>query len=454
MPKIRIEKVIVPPGRWRKEFDESYIKELSESIRTYGVIEPIIIKKETNELVAGECRLRAARLVGLEEIEFLYRDGLDAWHSKAIEFEENYRRKDLNYGEECEAELCLHELYQEKFGKARLGRGVYSIETERGWSVAQSAGVLGISKGRAAQDLILAKAIRGNPSLAKEESKGVALRKIKVGTDRLMRELLANELAKGPQGVGGDLQVINGDSVDVLRGMESESFDFCVTDPPYALNLNEHRHYAESFGEVRSDGEVDLSLHREAFTEVYRLLTPGSHLYTFFSMLWYEEYLKLLREIGFTVRYIPLVWWKGEVDKISPFYSIGYSYDPIFFATKGSGRIHQNVKMVDVTRYAPPRDIRVHPNQKPVELIMEYITNSSTKGERGLDPFLGSGTFLEACHKTGRRGVGIEKDGAYYTMALERIERLGEQVLTDEEALEMREEVSKESKKGKEEKDA
>jgi len=62
----------------------------------------------------------------------------------------------------------------------------------------------------------------------------------------------------------------------------------------------------------------------------------------------------------------------------------------------------------------------LHPTMKPVALVERAIANSSTRGSRVLDFFLGSGTTLIASERQGRRCVGIELDPAYVQVAIER----------------------------------
>jgi DNA modification methylase len=64
---------------------------------------------------------------------------------------------------------------------------------------------------------------------------------------------------------------------------------------------------------------------------------------------------------------------------------------------------------------------RLHPTQKPVS-IMEWCL-SYIKGDRVLDPFMGSGTTGVACIKTGRNFIGIEKSPEYFDIACRRIEK-------------------------------
>ena len=63
-----------------------------------------------------------------------------------------------------------------------------------------------------------------------------------------------------------------------------------------------------------------------------------------------------------------------------------------------------------------------HPTEKPWRLFAELLTDFTCPDDTVLDPFMGSGTTLVACAKTGRSGIGIEKDPRYFEMACERVE--------------------------------
>jgi len=81
-----------------------------------------------------------------------------------------------------------------------------------------------------------------------------------------------------------------------------------------------------------------------------------------------------------------------------------------------------DVAVPNVVDIAPPRD-RLHPNEKPVELVEHFIRLHTLRGERVLDPFLGSGTTLVACYRLGRSGVGIEISEEYCELAARRLEQ-------------------------------
>src|SRR5690606_10509971 len=62
-----------------------------------------------------------------------------------------------------------------------------------------------------------------------------------------------------------------------------------------------------------------------------------------------------------------------------------------------------------------------HPTIKPLNIIQNFIINSSKEGEIVLDPFMGSGTTAIACMNTNRNYIGFELDKGYYDIILERI---------------------------------
>jgi ParB family transcriptional regulator, chromosome partitioning protein len=106
----------------RKHFNEESIDELAQSIKIYGIIQPISIRKlgnENYELVAGERRLRAAKKLGLEEVPAIIIDITDK-DSAAIALLENLQREDLNFIEEAEAYYNLikdHSYTQEQLAE-------------------------------------------------------------------------------------------------------------------------------------------------------------------------------------------------------------------------------------------------------------------------------------------------------------------------------------------------
>src|SRR3712207_654935 len=87
----------------RKIFDEEAIDELGKSIKSYGIIQPLSVRKigeNRYELVAGERRLRAAKKIGLEKVPVIIVDVTDK-QSAAIALLENIQRQELSFLEEA-----------------------------------------------------------------------------------------------------------------------------------------------------------------------------------------------------------------------------------------------------------------------------------------------------------------------------------------------------------------
>ena len=111
----------------RKTFNQESLEELAESIKTYGVIQPIVVSKKEGyySIVAGERRWRAAKIAGLEEIPAIIRDD-EEQVNKEIALIENIQREDLNPFEKALGIRHLMEKYgltqeqvSKKLGKSR-----------------------------------------------------------------------------------------------------------------------------------------------------------------------------------------------------------------------------------------------------------------------------------------------------------------------------------------------
>ena len=96
------EDIAPNPVQPRKLFDESALEELSQSIRSYGILNPLTVRCRGGryELVAGERRLRAAKLAGLEEVPCIVLD-VNMQDASLIALIENLQRRDLDFVEEA-----------------------------------------------------------------------------------------------------------------------------------------------------------------------------------------------------------------------------------------------------------------------------------------------------------------------------------------------------------------
>ena len=124
---VRLSELRSNPYQPRKNFDEEALKELSNSIKENGVFQPIIIKKSIKgyEIIAGERRVKASVLAGLETIPAIVRNFSDE-EMMQIALLENLQREDLNAIEEAQAYKAMidslnitQDVLSQKIGKSR-----------------------------------------------------------------------------------------------------------------------------------------------------------------------------------------------------------------------------------------------------------------------------------------------------------------------------------------------
>ncbi len=126
---IDINKIDANPYQPRESFEEKDLADLSSSIKEHGILQPLIVNKEDGgrryELIAGERRLRAAKLAGLSEVPAIIKEA-DDFHKLQLAIIENIQRADLNPMEEARSFEKLvkefkmtHNDIAEKVGKSR-----------------------------------------------------------------------------------------------------------------------------------------------------------------------------------------------------------------------------------------------------------------------------------------------------------------------------------------------
>ena len=95
--RLGVETIHPNPRQPRRLFDEAALRELAASIRRHGILQPLTVRRRTGgwELVAGERRLRAARLAGLETVPCIEAE-VDERESALLALVENLQRQDLH----------------------------------------------------------------------------------------------------------------------------------------------------------------------------------------------------------------------------------------------------------------------------------------------------------------------------------------------------------------------
>lgn len=127
--QVPIEKLKGNPNQPRKDFDSASLKELADSIRAQGILQPVVARKNADgsfQIIAGERRWRASQIAGLKEVPVVLKE-TDDQKSLELALIENIQRENLNPMEEAEAYDWLLNEYQmtqqalaEKIGKDRV----------------------------------------------------------------------------------------------------------------------------------------------------------------------------------------------------------------------------------------------------------------------------------------------------------------------------------------------
>lgn len=220
-------------------------------------------------------------------------------------------------------------------------------------------------------------------------------------------------------------KLINGNCLDYFEKIPNDSIDLIVTDPPYKCISGGKPHLKSQPSGIlsKNDGKIfkenNIS-ETEWFPELYRILKPNSHCYVMTNTINLESYLHIARTVGFGLHNV-LIWQKNNCTP-NRWYMKNCEY--ILFLRKGAAKTINNVGSKTVHQFNNIVGNKLHPTEKPVELMKLYISNSSKIGDIVLDPFMGSGSTGVAAKELNRKYIGIELDTEYYNIAKERIDRI------------------------------
>jgi site-specific DNA-methyltransferase (adenine-specific) len=151
---------------------------------------------------------------------------------------------------------------------------------------------------------------------------------------------------------------------------------------------------------------------------LFRVLKEGTHCYIFTNTLNLEEMLVESKKAGFKLHNF-LVWEKNNCTP-SQYYMKNCEY--ILFLRKGKAKwINDIGGSKTVHKFDNIIGHKLHPTEKPIDLLKLYISNSSNEGDIVLDPFAGSGSTLLASKELNRQYIGYEIDKQYYDVAVKRL---------------------------------
>lgn len=411
-----------PLERNPRTHSEEQIAEIAASMREFGCLWPILVNRETREIVAGNGRYLAALKLGLKVIPVIEEQHLTPLQRRAFIIADN------------------------------------KIALNAGW----------------ANEILAAEL----PAL---EAAGFDVGLIGF-TDREIDEILASvappvveepplpALPETPITRRGDLWqlgshgVLCGDATDpsdLSRVLKGAPADVVWTDPPYNVR------YEGSAGEIQNDAMSDVDFAAflsRAFAAIHEVMRAGAPIYVAHSDTGGYTFRRCFLDAGFKLSSC-LIWRKNALVLSRGDYH--WQHEPILYGWK-KGAAHRWFGARDKTTIlefeAPPfqqvgdREWQIvlgettlvirgeqltvqpvrgtvffedkpasspdHPTMKPVALIQRMLMNSARRGDRVLDPFGGSGSTLIACETLGLKGHLVELDERYMDVIVRRWENL------------------------------
>lgn len=441
MRLIPLSSILIPSDRQRQEFDPGRMVELSNSIQSIGLLHPIVVRQsiEGPVLVAGERRIRAIKDIWALGGYFIWETfplsedtTIDSVEGKGVipvvelgeltelqwveaEYSENKERDNLSWQEEAAATTRL----------SRLRNLQADLSREPPPTVAALAEELhgrsdGSYQDNTRKQLIVAKHFN-RPEVAGAKTLDEAFKFLKREEEVERRTVLAKRV--GATFTSAVHQLHNTDSCLWLPEQEANQFDVILTDPPYGMG-------ADNFGDAGGgnhphlyDDSSDnlLSILNAIMDHLYRVAKPQAHLYLFCDIDWFHDIRGRAERAGWKVHRTPIVWHKPN-GFLWPWPEQGpvRTHELILYAVKGDRKVTQ--RSADVI--SCPTEPGTTGAQKPVELFKELLKRSVQPGDRVLDPFAGKGSVFPAADSLKCQAVGVEKDPAEYTKAMERLTKL------------------------------
>jgi len=409
---VQIDSIIVDrEGRQRR--DLVAIDELAESISRLGLIHPIVITRK-HELVAGERRFNACLRLGWTSIAAQYVDEVEPERLRAIELEENIKRKDITWQDQCRA---VHEYHDLRKAQAP------------GWTTEDTGAAIGLSN-RQTRDMIFVsqEIAKGNRMVAAAPKFSTAegiVRRAKERQDEQnlnrMKESFGDRQDETPPE-----SILNVDFSRWLDGHIAPRFNFMHCDFPYGVGADTfNQGGAAAHGGYEDTKETWEALMEALHTATKKICTPSAHLMFWFAMRkgdsrLYESTARALEKMGWDVNPQPLIWMKSDGAGIIPDPERGprQIYETCFLSSRGDRKIVRAV----ANAYAAPTVRERHMSEKPEPMLRHFLSMLVDSNTVMLDPTCGAGSALRAAESLGAKYVlGLEINTEFADRAREAL---------------------------------
>lgn len=438
-------------NRQRKSMDETRVRELADSIKANGFIQPIVVRNPIEGeqtqgkryvLSVGGRRIAAHLFLGRTHIRAIQKEDItDPLQARIVELEENVRRENLTWQDENAARVELAELYRELIGTRPMLPG--SNQPKPTASITELAEKVGVSASQLSRDMQLHAAMKKDPSLKAAASKGSAHRTAQFKVE--INDRLAKATANKDSNVSALREKLHtADGAEFIKTIPSHSIDLLFSDLPYGKD-----HYDVQGADENAKGFYDDSADAaKAFIskiipEALRVVKPTGWIVFFMGYEWHQWLQEEIRDhctihnqrrlsttysndlrtycqtginnkepCDFRLPEMPPWIWtrrgRGNHGHWPEFHASN-RYEMLVVVNLGQARLAKK-PVENVLDYPPFSGDRLHSMQKPHELCREVIERTTVVGERVADICFGSGAHLAAAASLGRDFVGCDNN--------------------------------------------
>ena len=457
--QLELTAISILPTRQRREINTS---DLESSISLYGVISPIVVRPRLAIdapgtfpaapfiLVAGERRYTSCKNLGLDRIPVRFAEELTHIEGEIIEAEENLKRQDLPWRDECRAIARIHLLYcdsdpdwtQEATGKTisvsnayisrsmRVYRDLDSPRLRDAQSIGAAYNILSRLDERAMGDAMSDILEAGAGVFAKAEEKAHV-----VGTGKDARQIvdgiaLSDDLQlpsratatgqttpffadQSTPNLPAPLQpesILHKSFLDWAPTYEGPRFNFIHCDFPYGINAFRGSMSGKDKWETYNDSpDVYWALIDCLCANLDRIMTPSGHIMFWFSMEHYEATFDRFaaRAPALAINKFPLIWGKSDNVGILPDAKRGprRTYETALIMSREDRFVVKPVSNI----YWAPTAKEHHASTKPDPVLKHFFQLFVDENTNMLDPTCGGGSALRAAEAVGAKStLGLE----------------------------------------------
>jgi DNA modification methylase len=451
--EVDIDQIVVK-DRVRKDFGD--LQDLAESIKTEGLIQPIVVTQDYR-LIAGERRLRAHKLLGLKTIKVCFFEVLDEAHLVRLEATENIQRHDFTWQEKVLAIDKVHQLMSTQ-----------SALKSESWGVRETGRLLNLARANVGRATFIAEFLRQNdkeiceaenmtdafkilldrreqeankllvsttlPRKTKEETKasldklsspsasffqsGTATFIPGVSDLEEVDETPGQEKVEIPQTIPLSEMCFLGDCLDLLR---PNMCNHISTDIPYGIDMDMLSQSSTSLIDTNSvkkehDVEENIILWTKMMPLFFSAIDDKGFLVMWCDMTHWQRLCELCTSAGFSVQRWPLVWHKTSTCKNQAAqYNFTKNVEVAVVARKGNATL---VSSQGSCVYSGSNDVESkslgHPFVKPFGLWNWIYSAITLRGDTVLDPFAGVGSSTIPAIQRGLRPITFECNETHY----------------------------------------